>query len=170
VLGKRLVFPGIQPRAFIGPVTVRLQRFHRRAVEIDPFTFVGVFDAPVDHIPQRRELLHLFLELGEFVRVSVRSERMTHSTGHAGLGQIHGQLFLHVRVAMKQEISDPYLLHENVLECFELFGGMLFFVSLEISHSRNENEKERCQQQKSTTPREYLSHNDAPFLSSTRYL
>ena len=47
---------------------------------------------------------------------------------------------------------------------------MLFFMRLDITHSRSENEKEGCQEKKSTTPSDNLSHNDAPFLSSALFV
>jgi hypothetical protein len=66
---------------------------------------------------------------------------------------------------VKLEFSDPHLFHENILEGLELFRGMFFFVSLDIGHPRNENEKERYQKKQSTTPSENLSHDDSPFIS-----
>ncbi len=81
-----LVLTGIQDRTLVGPVMIRLQCFHRGTVDIDPFAFVGIFDAPIDHVPQGRKLLNLFLELRELMGVRVRCERVTHRARHAGFG------------------------------------------------------------------------------------
>ena len=47
----------IELGAAVGPVDVGLERLHGGRVRIDLHALVRLLDAPVDHVPERRELV-----------------------------------------------------------------------------------------------------------------
>src|SRR5262245_5248561 len=53
------VAAGVQLAALVRPRDVGLERLHRVGVGAERHALVGLLDAPVDHVPQRRELVHL---------------------------------------------------------------------------------------------------------------
>src|SRR5437773_681459 len=123
-----LVAARIELGPSVRPVDVRLQRLHGVPVGIDLHSFVWLLDAPVDHVPERRELVDLLLELGELVGMVVRSEGMAHGAGHPGLGKGDTELLLGRSVPVEEQITDLDLLHENLVEGLELLQRVLLLV------------------------------------------
>src|SRR3954463_4157887 len=138
----------------IRPVDVRLECLHRVGVRIESHAFVGLLDAPVDHVSQRRKLADLFLELGELVRVDVGRKGMAHGAGHPRSRQLHAHLRLGLGVSVEEQIADPHLLEEDLLEHLELLGCVLVLVGprlrgdeeeqSERSGPRNPDRSGRC--------------------------
>src|SRR6266508_1493201 len=85
---------GVELAALVRPDDVGLERLHGLRVVGELLAFVRLLDAPVDHVPERGELVHLLLELRELVRMGVRRERVAHGAGHPGLRQLSVQLLL----------------------------------------------------------------------------
>ena len=105
------------------------------------FPLVRLLDAPVDHVPERRELVDLLLELRELVGVRVRREGVAHGAGHPGLGELRPQLLFRGGVAVEEQIADLDLLHEDVLERLELLGRVLGLVG-----------RDRCRPRRGRSP------------------
>src|SRR6266508_5334410 len=103
--------PGREFGTPVGPVDVDLERLHGVALGIDLDALVRLLNAPIDHVPERRELVDLLLELRELVRMRVRREWVAHRAGHPRLGQRHVHPLLGGPVSVEQEIADLHLLH-----------------------------------------------------------
>src|SRR2546422_7916412 len=87
--GDASVPTGIQSAALVRPDDIGLERLHGLGVGIDLHALVRLLDAPVDHVPERGELVHLLLELRELVRMIVRGERVAHGARHPCLRELN---------------------------------------------------------------------------------
>src|SRR3972149_1665602 len=67
---------------------------------IELLALVRLLDAPVDHVPQRRELVDLLLELGKLVGMVVDRKGVAHGARHAGPGKFGPHLLLGGGIAM----------------------------------------------------------------------
>ena len=81
----------------------------------DLFALVGLLDAPIDHVAQRRELGHLRLVLRERGGVGVGRHGMAHSACHSRIGQHDTHRLLGRCITVEQQVALADLLHEHLL-------------------------------------------------------
>src|SRR5262245_61906251 len=75
------MFAEFHRRAFALRHYIRFERAHLRIVRGEPFTARRLFDAPVDHVAQRRHETQLYLKLLISFRLSVGRVRAPHRAG-----------------------------------------------------------------------------------------
>src|SRR5262245_9532425 len=116
--GSRIgsVAPRIELRSPRRPVLVGLQSLHGVRVGFQHHALVRLLDAPVVHVPQGGELAELLREFWKLVRMRVGGPWVAHRAGHPGLGQGDAHLPLGLGVAVKEQVAELDLLHEDLVE------------------------------------------------------